>query len=290
MAQAKEKLKYEYDVDLNSDSAAANVIRFTGNNKNVLEIGAGPGSISRVLCEVNDCRVTALEIAPDAVQRLKEFCHDVIAADLNDAQWSKAFPEKYDVVIAADVLEHLYDPLSTLCNMCDLLNDKGYVLLSLPHVAHATIAACLWDEDFGYREWGLLDKTHVRFFGLKNIQALVQQAGMKIAAVEFVVRTPEQTEFAALWARLTPELQNAFLSNPFSCVYQVVLKAVPDTRADAPVTLMQQTVRIPPRLVADVLLPAHGLRGRCRDFLRNNLSDKQKNMIRSVLRLLKLRA
>lgn len=47
-----------------------------------------------------------------------------------------------------------------------------YGTLSLPHVGHAAIAGCLIDEDFEYRQWGLLDRTHVRFFGIKNVQNL----------------------------------------------------------------------------------------------------------------------
>jgi len=53
---------YKFDVDPESDSAPANVLRFVGFHKKVLEIGAGPGSIARPIAERNNYRVTAVEL------------------------------------------------------------------------------------------------------------------------------------------------------------------------------------------------------------------------------------
>ena len=76
--------KYDYVIDRNDDSAPARVVRMVGSDKRVLEIGAGPGSISRVLQEAFDCRVTALEIDNEVIPRLASSCERVYRADLND--------------------------------------------------------------------------------------------------------------------------------------------------------------------------------------------------------------
>ena len=52
--------KYEYQVDANEDNTTAHVVRIVGKNKRVLEIGAGPSSITKILQTVGICRVTAL--------------------------------------------------------------------------------------------------------------------------------------------------------------------------------------------------------------------------------------
>jgi len=83
--------------------------------------------------------------------------------------------------------------------MKELLNEAGTIVLSLPHAAHSAILSCLFEEDFPYGEWGLLDKTHIRFFGLHNIHALHASAGLAITAARFVMRRPEETEFAERW-------------------------------------------------------------------------------------------
>ena len=48
---------YEYDVDVQLNTAPANVIRMVGHNKRLLEIGCGPGSITKILAEKNRCKV-----------------------------------------------------------------------------------------------------------------------------------------------------------------------------------------------------------------------------------------
>ena len=239
---------YEYDIDLDSDVAPARVIRMVGNGKKVLEVGAGPGSITKHLSGTLGCDVVAVEIDQSAIQRLTAFARKVYPLDLNNRSWSdvlKAEEGCFDVVIAADVLEHVYDPWSVLRGMKSLLNDKGSMVLSIPHVGHAAIAGCLFDEDFEYRPWGLLDRTHIRFFGIKNIQNLYNSEGLSIEQSEFVVRTPEMTEFALRWRRLPVDLRRTLQSNRFSHVYQVVSRAVPQERAKLNLRLMDADVPPP---------------------------------------------
>lgn len=235
--------KYEYTVDLDADTAAARVARLVGQGKRVLEVGSGPGSITRLLCELHNCRVTALEIDENAISKVSPYCVQVHQADLNDGSWPILLgPEHFDVVVATDVLEHLYTPLSTLEAMGRLVNENGYLVISLPHVGHASVVACLLDEDFEYRDWGLLDRTHIRFFGIKNMQTLFETAGLKIVDAEFVVRHPEETELARHWAALSGDVHAGLLSNPFGRVYQVVIKAVPVDRPSQAVSLLSMKV------------------------------------------------
>src|SRR3972149_812696 len=75
------------------------------------------------------------------------------------------------------------------------------------------------------------------------MQTLFESAGLKIISAEVVVRHPEETEFARRWAALSGDVQTALLSNPFSMVYQVVIKAVPADRAGQSVSLMSMKVQ-----------------------------------------------
>ncbi|MBI4989031.1 MAG: class I SAM-dependent methyltransferase [Rhodocyclales bacterium] len=236
--------KYEYKV--NPDTAAAKVIRMVGADKRVLELGPGPGSITRHLHE-NGCRVTALELDEKAIEIVSAFCEQVHPCNLNDAEWPAllADADKFSAIVAADVLEHLYDPWTTLQKMQPFLAEDGYVVISLPHVAHNAVVACLLNEDFEYQPWGLLDKTHIRFWGMKNIQKLFEEAGFKIIEADFVVRSPEQTEFASRWRKLPAKTRQALACNPFGNVYQVVVRAVPQTAAGNGLRLESQLVPSP---------------------------------------------
>jgi len=221
----KQRHKYEYAPQPNS--APARVVRVVGGDKRVLELGPGPGAITRLLKE-NGCRVTGLELDPEAIEIVAQYCEHVYACNLNDPAWPAILSgsDKFEVIVAADVLEHLYDPWTTLSKLRSLLAESGYVVVSLPHVGHSGVIACLLGGDLEYQPWGLLDKTHIRFFGMKNIQKLFDDAGFKIIEVEFVVKTPAQTEFAKRWRRLSAEARQVLSSSQFGSVYQVVVKAV----------------------------------------------------------------
>jgi 2-polyprenyl-3-methyl-5-hydroxy-6-metoxy-1,4-benzoquinol methylase len=247
----REQLKYAYDFDPDSSTAAAFVVRFVESGARVLEIGAGAGSIARPLTEVLHAKVTALEIDQASADYLETFCERVVRADLNQADWTAQFKGEppYDAVVIADVLEHLLDPLSTLRAAATLLKPDGAVVVSLPHAGHNSVLACLLSADFEYREWGLLDKTHLRFFGIKNVKQLVRDAGLKIVDARFVVTSPAKTEFKDKWARLPMMLRYSLRRNRYGNVYQVVFKAVGANCAPAEMDL--EKVSIPnPRSIA----------------------------------------
>lgn len=242
-----QKHKYDYEVKLDSQMAPAKVIRMVGTEKRVLEIGAGPGSITKLLQAVGNCRVTALEIDSEAIKKLAPYCERVYQADLNNAAWIDIIKHegRFEVIVAADVLEHVYEPLAVLSAMKCFLREDGYIIVSLPHVGHSAIHACLLQEDFEYRDWGLLDRTHIRFFGIKNIQALFENAGLKITHAEYVVRSPEDTEFAERWASVPEEIRRVLSTNPFGSVYQVVVKAVPVESNGQAISLLSIPVNEP---------------------------------------------
>lgn len=279
--------KYEYSVDLNGDAAPARVVRLIGRKKRVLEIGAGPGSITRILREHGECHVTALEVDPKAIKKLALYCERVYQVDLNDTSWPERVRDEgqFDVVLAADVLEHLYNPLAVLEAMKALVSEQGCLVVSLPHVGHSAIVACLMEEDFEYRDWGLLDRTHIRFFGIKNMQALFEQAGLKIVCAEFVIRAPEETEFAEQWKRLPENTRLVLATNPFGEVYQVVLKAVPKESDGEGVSLL--SLAVGPRRGGRTTDCA-SLRERCmhamRVWVRTHTSPESRVLLRRFIR------
>jgi 2-polyprenyl-3-methyl-5-hydroxy-6-metoxy-1,4-benzoquinol methylase len=223
---------YRFNVDPDSDTAAANVLRFVGRDKKVLEIGAGPGSISRPLQEFNGCRVSAIEIDEKSVEILRGFCEEVWRRDLNDPAWADGIPDApYDNVVIADVLEHIVDPWTMLRRAASFLKPGGSIVVSIPHASHAAILACLLNNDFDYRDWGLLDRTHIRFFSMKNLQALFEGAGLRIADFSFVLKHPAETEFADAWHALPPRTRAVLETGDYANVYQVVLRAVPEASA-----------------------------------------------------------
>lgn len=226
----EQRHKYEYNVDLdNENHVASKVVRMVGSGKRVLEIGAGPGSITRHLKEAKGCVVTAVELDAEALPFLEPHCEQVFQRDLNDPAWLEglARTDGYEAIVATDVLEHLIDPWSTLAALKPLLAPEGYVVISLPHTGHNAVIAALLNGDFRYHQWGLLDRTHIRFFGLQNISDLFINAGYAMIEADYVRHAPETTELADLWRKLPQKMRSALQDSAHGDIYQVVIKARP---------------------------------------------------------------
>ncbi|MGV3591722.1 MAG: glycosyltransferase, partial [Gammaproteobacteria bacterium] len=237
---APPKHTYDYVVPLDSQTAPVFVTELVGKNRRVLEIGCGPGSITKMMKNIGGCRVTGIEVDPAAIELARAHCEAIHAQDLNAEDWPQVLGkyEPFDTVVAADVLEHLYDPWRTLRQMAELIGREGSVVVSLPHAGHAALVASLANEDVAYRESGLLDRTHIRFFGLKNIEALFAQAHLKIVDVRFVMLTPEQTELAAQWQQVSEFVRAALRTSPYANIYQVVVRAVSIGQPGTPISLL----------------------------------------------------
>jgi len=223
--------RYDYDVDPSGDSAPARVCRMVGKGRRVLEVGAGPGSLTRML-RAHGNHVTAVERDEAALPELRKHCEQLVVANLDDPAWpSLVAGQTFDAVVAADVLEHLVDPWSTVARMGSLVAEGGEVIASVPHAAHASVLASLLEEDLEYRDWGLLDRGHIRFFGMRNVQALFEGAGMKIVRADFVLRHPADTELKDRWNALSAPARVFLDAQRFGRVYQVIVAAA---RSDDP--------------------------------------------------------
>ncbi|MBD2093925.1 class I SAM-dependent methyltransferase [Trichocoleus sp. FACHB-591] len=95
------------------------------------------------------------------------------------------FEEEYfDVIICADVLEHLVDPWSIVKKLSNFLKKEGFFISSIPNVRNYKILfSIFFNGDFKYQEGGILDRTHLRFFCKQNIVHLFKGNGYCIEKI-----------------------------------------------------------------------------------------------------------
>jgi len=80
------------------------------------------------------------------------------------------YPQKYfNYILLPDVLEHLKDPWGFLEKIRDYLDDDGSILSSIPNIMHISVIRELFCGVWQYKDAGILDKTHLRFFTLSEI-------------------------------------------------------------------------------------------------------------------------
>jgi len=95
-----------------------------------------------------------------------------------DAELPLDYPEHFfDYVIAADILEHLVDPWRLVATIRPHLKASGAVIASIPNIMHVSVMRELLNGRFRYQEAGILDRTHLRFFTLTEIDSLFAEAG-----------------------------------------------------------------------------------------------------------------
>ena len=162
---------------LDDNSSLKKMLNLIESGKEVIDFGCATGYFSRLL-QNKGCIVTGVEINPDAAKVAEQYCEKVIIADLDYVSVKDIFPEqKFDIAVFGDVLEHLRNPWRVLEETRHILKEDGYVVASIPNIAHGSIRLALLDGRFEYTEFGILDNTHLRFFTRETVKKLFEKAG-----------------------------------------------------------------------------------------------------------------
>lgn len=111
---------------------------------------------------------------------------------------------KFDVIVFADVLEHLIHPEKVLEDAAKLLSPNGRILVSIPNIQYFRTRAKIAFGEMEYEDYGPLDRTHVRFFGYRSAKVMMDKAGYYIQDTKFSVK-PSNWLFEAL-TRVSPSL------------------------------------------------------------------------------------
>jgi 2-polyprenyl-3-methyl-5-hydroxy-6-metoxy-1,4-benzoquinol methylase len=146
----------------------------------VLDVGCGAGHLGELLKQRGH-HVTGLELVPEAGGEARQRLDAVVTADV-EAGLPFA-PGSFDAVIFADLLEHLVDPWRVLREAAGLLSPGGMVVASVPNVQNLDVVRRLVRGHWDYRERGILDRGHLRFFTLETIRELFRQAGLTVTHV-----------------------------------------------------------------------------------------------------------
>jgi len=148
----------------------------------VLDVGCGTGATTAMLRTERAVAFAAgIELAPEAAANARPhfdvlFETTVEAADLETA----IAPASLDVVFCLDILEHLSDPWAAVRRFSALLAPGGRLIVSVPNIRNYRFLFNLAVRgDFRYRDFGLLDRTHLRFFTFETACELATSGGLR---------------------------------------------------------------------------------------------------------------
>jgi SAM-dependent methyltransferase len=141
----------------------------------VLELGCACGAtLLEIKNRYPNAELYGIEMNEGAVAIGRQFA-DIRSAN---AELPLDYPERFfDYVITADVLEHLVDPWRVVANIRPHLKEAGTLIASIPNIMHVSVMRDLLNGRFRYQDAGILDRTHLRFFTLSEIDSLFAGAG-----------------------------------------------------------------------------------------------------------------
>jgi len=163
----------------------------------LLDLGAAGGHLGRAVR--GRCSFLAgVEPDPWLPESAKEGYDDWRAVDaLSAGTWGKPF----DVVVCADVIEHVARPEELLAKIHAWLAPGGTLLVSLPNIANISIRLALLFGNFRYTDRGILDRTHFSFYTRSSGRRLLQACGFRVRSLE---ATAMPVELAQPWLRRPP--------------------------------------------------------------------------------------
>jgi 2-polyprenyl-3-methyl-5-hydroxy-6-metoxy-1,4-benzoquinol methylase len=151
-----------------------------GHHERVLEIGCGAGGNSVWLRQHGAKRIVGIELDAASAEAARSVFDNIILGRVEDVVASVT--ESFDLVVCADVLEHLPDPVSVLASLAARLDTGGVLIASIPNIRHyRALARIAFGRGFSGDPEGVFDRTHLRFFTRANIREMLVASGLEPA-------------------------------------------------------------------------------------------------------------
>lgn len=146
--------------------------------KRILDVGCGSGTFGGELKSRMNCEVIGLTHSEAEAALAMQQIDQVVVCDLDN--FDPKSLGTFDCIVFSHVLEHLNDPWSLLKNLRDHLDQSGVMIVALPNVLNIKQRLEFLRGKFKYQEFGLMDRTHLRFFDWDTCYDMVRDAGLAV--------------------------------------------------------------------------------------------------------------
>ena len=141
-----------------------------------MEIGCATGQNGPLLRGLGAQTLVGVEINPEAANRARGTFDAVLDGRIEKVMANLEGP--FDLILCADVLEHLEDPWTVLRRLRSLAVPNGTIAVSIPNIRHyRALLRIAFGRGFEYDSHGTFDAGHLRFFTLANIDQMLHGTG-----------------------------------------------------------------------------------------------------------------
>ncbi len=229
---------YLYERDallLGQENSLSKLLAYIPDHVSVLDVGCATGRLGEYLQKNTACVVDGIEANAASAHIAQGYYRTVYPIDLEAEDAFSLIGNSYDIIVLADVLEHLRYPEQVLQRLTKKLKPKGRFLISVPNVGHAAVMLQLLQGTFVYQQQGLLDKTHIRFFSQQNLTQFFAEAQLKHwQLLDRVIIGTQGSEFnQGLLQGIAPAWLPIIAALPESNTYQFLLEASPDVLSES---------------------------------------------------------
>ena len=213
--------KYDMPMVDAIDTIPGKIMSRIRQGSNVLEFGCANGRMTKYMRECLQCKVFIVEIDREAFNVAVQYAEDGFCGNIEAFEWvNKAAQNKFDYIIFADVLEHLKEPEKVIVQAANLLKEDGEIVISIPNIAHFDVLANLYLNHFKYTKIGLLDDTHIHFWGKEDLCGFFAERSLSVTVIDGVYVNPYCTEQAVAKDSLPSDVEEALLKKENSDLYQ----------------------------------------------------------------------
>jgi 2-polyprenyl-3-methyl-5-hydroxy-6-metoxy-1,4-benzoquinol methylase len=147
----------------------------------VLDVGTATGTIGRYS---SDLGLYLKGVEPNIQWAMAASGHydELVACTVEEAE--NDYISGADVVVLADVLEHLENPNNVLKRLVGLQKADCGFIISVPNIANIWIRLNLLIGKFDYTDRGILDRTHLHFYTRKTFRELLEHCGLDVKSID----------------------------------------------------------------------------------------------------------
>lgn len=146
----------------------------------ILDVGCGEGYFLKHIKETHGSETWGIELDPEIGERAKKNVDHVLVGSV-ESELSKIPDNYFDCISFNDVLEHLYNPQEVLALIAPKLVSSGFIIASIPNVRYYhNLKELMIRKDWEYKDSGILDSTHVRFFTKKSMKRMFEKTGFHV--------------------------------------------------------------------------------------------------------------